>query len=405
MELSLAQRLDGLFLVTLPYSPLRIDSLSSALESTSTGQSPIGLLDSNLLNGLEPCQELLVYAAFGTREQGEQLVASLAATGFPWELRYAGSFVGRQDRLAESCERQPLPLKCGDLGFVQLHDGVPYLALSPQAAGAPAWNPDRLEPLGSPDTWALSLDVGSLGGYSTGDGVDLWDPEAAGTTGAAVSCVVSGFSVLVSGTPHHAYLQSAVAPTGPACGEPGFFADLDCPSIPLGSWALAQPRGSVEPAWGLGGETLSDPLLSRMVRDELADDPLLRDLYQQARQEAFQGHEGVRRGTRVTRYSLQGSSLLLVEVALRAGRPDEVCTGTTTTADFAGLYLDEGGSLGELLLPLRDISGYTVEGLMDLERDGHPELLLRSWNGSLEIRGRPEGGLCGMYRAYCDNPC
>ncbi|MFT4624196.1 MAG: hypothetical protein ACI8PZ_002855 [Myxococcota bacterium] len=385
----------------------RLDELK-AVETVDA--KPVRLYSSHL-NGLRPCQHIVVARAYDRREEARYFGHKLTLAGFDVEVIQAGEHAPLDGRVEAWCEtsRLSVPSECpSDLHFVLAHGGMQWLDLD-LSPGEVARAMVDAEPLAVDPKdsawWSTALEqkgVGTavMGDTEPGDAAqfahmvgDVW--RGVGASDEAVECEVTGFSVVTRGTPHHRDAKDAKSPT---CGVPRMLAQLNC-SEPV-TWAVPE-LVELPTRYVRATDREPTPIAMAKVMVTLTDS----DLYTRVRaitREATDANRALLdEATDIQLYkSADGREVLLVEGTLRTGEGKATCGRSDVNARIVGVVDSRGAVLSEF----REFSG-SVDGLIDVDGDGRPELLQQQWPAMPTLFAAGGDLLCRVPTGYCDSPC
>ncbi len=367
----------------------------------------VARVSSSWFQGLMPCFEITIAGAFEYRRQATALARELDNIGVDNYVKQAGRFVGTQEVVEAWCrgDRAPRNQGCGDTRFVEVHDGRPWLWLAADQVTLERSldGSEPLQPLGGLEAWSVSVQAENIESHHDGESWKLYDPTVGKPLGR---CRTDGFSAIVRGKPHFGYLAQQPVPTEPGCGEPELFAALSCkdalPERPL----LALPSDHPEPV-------LYTPLAA--LRDiDLEDDAKALANRSPAFSAAFRRAHGLaaERATPLQQLvTLQGfvapeRKLLLVLLRLQTGDGVTWCGQDDVRVDLSAIYewTQEGG-FGEAIVPFREHETTEHLGLIDIDADGVPEIVQRTWPDEVELWKSDAHDACAIAKDYCDCPC
>jgi hypothetical protein len=222
---------------------------------------------------------------------------------------------------------------------------------------------------------------------------DVWRGFA--TAEDPVECKVKGFHVVVRGTPHHQKTGEAEAPT---CGTPRVFAELGCPETI--AWAVPEaaplPTRYTEVS---DREPSPSSMAAAMITLTGSD------LYVTLRSAAQDASELQKKilveSTDIRMFRTgDGQEVLVVHGTLKSGESDPECGSSGVHTEIVGIV----DARGDVLTPFRELSG-EVQGLVDLDQDGRPELIQHQWPAMPTLVGGDGEPLCRLPTSYCDSPC
>lgn len=359
-------------------------ALSAARALGEPGARARTLLSSRYKN-LMPCYHVAIADAFADKKAAFALSKTLTASGVENYVKNAGAYVGPSPAIDAFCA-----------GFVAEDAGMPSVRIV-TVAGGRAWVPasgtlpDGLPPaqrLGEDyDAWLQPV-AGDPGGAEEPARWTVLDVK----TGKTTSCGRKGYGALTLGTPHFGVMQAEEKPSEPACGDPALHAELDCALEP--GLYVATPEGgkapsALEPA-GSGG-----PELEAAARAELEKVAGFRDF------KASDPEGTVTRTVRVTRWKGTAGAFHVVEGLAEDGAG--VCGGDEVA--FRALYAAEGEGLGRRLGPFVEEHFSTLQGVLDLEGDGAPELFTTAFPDERTAWRSDGAELSRSSIAFCDCAC
>lgn len=342
-------------------------------------------LSSTWFKNLMPCYEIVVADSFPATKDGKAAAlawsAKLTAAGVDNYVKAAGDFVGERPELDGYCAsvREP-PSSPQGWWFVD-ELGVPVTVDPTVEAQLPT--PPLQPESDSYEVWRASLPVRNLGSWQV-------DQELVGVTATGTTrCRVKGFVRGVVGTPHFGALQEG-PPKGPACGEAGLRASLDCAAL------VVLPATATPTVWS-AARASSPPWLSNFQRQAAAE--LKEDRDAAAAQVAGTGQKVEEEWT-ATRYTSGAHDAWLVQVQIQTGEGNWYCGGEDYLAQRSWWV----SAAGQVWAGAENTLGERIVAVADLDGDHRPELLLdeeisgshRAWSGTTEAR---------LDRAYCDCPC
>ena len=360
--------------------------------------SPARLYSSHL-NGLRPCEYLVVASAYDRKEEARYFGHKLEQAGFEVDVRQAGAHAPLDSRLEKWCEAsaEPVAAACpADLHFVLEHGGSRWIELGAsqsavEQALASAQEPLAVDPKDK-GWWSTSVTLEEAEEESLKLGA-VW--QGLGKAEEPVKCRVKAFEVVVRGTPHHREEQEEAVPT---CGEPRLFARIDCPE----KLAWVVPEDAELPtrfAKVTDRELPPSALASAMVT--LTSSDLYALLRKRARAVAEQERTLLEEATDVQMYRAgEGEEVLVVHGTISSGEEDEECGAAGVHSEIIGVV----DSRGQVLTPFRELSG-EVTGLVDLDSDGRPELLQNQWPGAPTLFAGNGAVTCRLPTEFCDSPC
>ncbi len=333
------------------------------------GVQPQTLLSSRYKN-LMPCYTVTFAQSFPELKPARELVKKLAAAGVESYVKNSGSFVGPSAAMDSFCARKPqdgsLEFGLVSAGSTWLPVDLPQSTVDSLAASAPS--PKMIS--GDRGTWEQPLPIRNAGLLEVGAELPMVDLQ----DGRGLRCTIQAFSFLTVGTPHFGVLEMEGTITAPTCGSPELMARLDCPA----SSGLLLPI---------------DPRRVEVL--PLADSPPAP--WVDALLKANGDWEPLPAGwTRESKLHLAGNYRV---IEAKVGDGQGVCGGTEYS--LIGVFTAEGTPV----LPLRKYDFTELRGLLDLERDGKPELLLSAFPSTLQLVDGTGSVLASQEVAYCDCPC
>ena len=333
------------------------------------GLRPQTLLSSRYKN-LMPCYTVTFAGAYAELKTARETVKTLAALGVESYVKNSGAFVGPSAAIDSFCARKPqegtLAFGLVSAGSTWLPVELPDSTVDSLAAAAPA--PKMIS--NDRGSWEQPLPIRNAGLFAADATLPMVDLES----GRGIQCTIQGFSFLTAGTPHFGMLEMEAAPAGPSCGSPELMAKLDCPASSGRLLQIEESRVEVLPLT----ESPSAPWVEAALKANTDWEPL---------QPGW------------TRESTLHSAGKYRVIEAKVGDGNGVCGGTEYS--LIGVYTAEG----EVVLPLRRYEFTELNGLIDLERDGKPELLLGVFPSTTQIVDGGGAVLAGQEIAYCDCPC
>jgi hypothetical protein len=332
------------------------------------GLRPQTLLSSRYKN-LMPCYTVTIAGAYPELKVARESVKAMAALGVESYVKNSGAFVGPSAAIDSFCARKPqegtLAFGLATAGSTWLPVELPDSTVDSLAASAPA--PKMIS--NDRGSWEQPLPIRNAGLLAVDAALPMVDLES----GRGIQCTVQGFSFLTAGTPHFGMLEMEAAPTGPSCGSPQLMAKLDCPASSGQLLQVEERRVEVLPLT----ESAPAPWVEGVLKANPDWEPL---------QPGW---------TRESKLHSAGKYRVL---EAKVGDGNGVCGGTEYS--LIGVYTAEG-----VVLPLRRYDFTELNGLIDLERDGKPELLLSVFPSTTQIVDGGGAVLAAQELAYCDCPC
>ncbi len=357
-------------------------------------------LSTTVFQELRPCLEVVVARTFPGRAEALDYQARLREAGIAAEVRYAGPLEAGREALCEAGARAEAALieglhPPGAPRFLESHVGRTFMLLGEGRESR------VLEPLDvRRGVWMAPAEEDPTGRWSRGDTVDVYGARGLVRT----DCAVKGFVWINRGVPAFDYFLREPPPESPGCGEPWAFAELDC-EVPaealVGGFAL--PAGAHVPVFF----TPVEPPAELVAPQEAALRASPR--FAELRTEGAYRAERVGEQLDVEVHSFaygSGDWRVVVSVArFRVGEGHSVC-GMDYDQQLTRVGVVQPGA-GERVLPASELSGDELVGVMDLEGDGHLELLLRAtWPQPWVRLVREDGSaLAGAVVESCDSGC
>jgi len=346
-----------------------IPSLATLAAHPELALSPSTLPSSRYKN-LMPCYTVTYAAAVPDLAQAREKVKALQAVGVESYVKNAGAWVGPSAAIDAFCARKPNE---GTLRFALVHgDGVWIdVDVPPGTEESLADSAPKARMIGTDRrAWEQPLPLRNAGDLSVGDPVPLLDLEK----GGALSCKVERFAFLTVGDAHWGVMEAETPPAAPTCGEPALMARLDCVAPPQVLLRAGPDAVAVTPL----GDAVAAPWAEARLQAHPDGGPVPSDW------------------TREVQVRSAGPWRLV-----QAGIRDEmgICGGS----DFllAGLFTADGTPV----VPLRRYEAATVLGVVDVGRDGRPELVIQSFPQILQVVAADGSVLATQEVAYCDCAC
>jgi hypothetical protein len=373
-----------------------------ALKGTGLPAKPLRLA-TNAFRDLRPCLEVVVAKAFEERAEAEAFRKQLGEAGVEAYVKNAGPLEPERERKeaacrdgaeahaarAEALNRRTVPR------FVESHAGRTFMLLGEGRESV------ALEPVDARrSVWMAAAEEDPTGLFARGDTVDLY-----GATGALqAGCTVKGFAWINRGVPHFGYFQQEPPPEAPGCGRAWAFAELDCAGAPEAALTFALPAGTKAPVFFEASEGPSDEV--RAAQEEaLRNSPRFTALRSEGFIQAEQVQERLSEEVRAFRYSSGDTHAVLTVARFRTGEGNSVCGTDYNQQVTRAVVLGPEG--GERVLPVKELAGEDVVGVLDLEGDGTVELLVQeSWPAQTVRLVREDGAeVAGAVVENCDCGC
>lgn len=375
--------LGGKYLVILA-SKLDPAETEPALALAKAQGSAARTLLSSRFKNLMPCYTVAFAEAFADKKAAFALSKKLMAAGVDNYVKNAGDYVGPSPAIDAFC------------GGMSGQEGAEATARVVVKAGGKSWLPvDGSVPDGLPEPMLLDDDYSSWLQPLAADAGPADEPPKWSVldvqSGVVKSCSRVRYAALTLGTPHFGTLQGDEKPTAPSCGSPAIYAELDCDLS--GPYLVAVPEGGKAPvALSSKGEQAA---LEAEATKALSAVEGWRD-YSPTDTEAE-----VRRTVKVLRYEGPGGAYHVVTGEIEDGAG--VCGGDEVA--FRALYAAEGEGLGRRLSPFVEEHFSRLEGVLDLESDGAPELYTVAFPNQYGVWRIDGTQLTGTEIAFCDCAC
>ncbi|HYO58268.1 hypothetical protein [Archangium sp.] len=373
-----------------------------ALRKTGLPAEPVRL-STNAFRDLRPCLEMVVAKVFAGRAEAESFRKQLAEAGVEAYVKNAGPLeperegkeaVCRAEAEAHAARAEALNLRTVPR-FVESHAGRTFMLLGEGTESV------ALEPVDARrSVWMAPVEEDPTGLFARGDTVDLYG--AAGPVQAG--CAVTGFAWINRGVPHFGYFQQEPPPEAPGCGRPWAFAELDCAVAPDAPLAFALPAGTKAPVFFGASEGLSAEVLEAQEA-ALLQSSRFATLRAEGSVQAEQVQEKLSEEVRVFNYSSGDTHAVFTVARFRTGEGNSACGPDYNQQVTRAVVLGPGG--GERLLPVKELAGEDVVGVLDLEGDGKVELLVQESWPSHSVRLLREDGseVAGAVVENCDCGC
>jgi hypothetical protein len=368
-----------------------------ALKQTGLSAEPLRL-STTPFRDLRPCLEAVVARMFMSRAEALDFQARLREAGVVADVKYAGPLQagrGVACRAGEEAQRALIegPRRREAPRFVESHVGRTFMLL------AGSQGSHVLEPMDvRRGVWMAPAPGDPTGLFSAGDRVDVYGARGLLQGG----CAVKGFTWINRGVPALDYFLREPPPESPGCGRAWAFAELDC-AVPPEEWGFALPAGTPAPVFFTASEAPAELVTTH--ESALRGSPR----FAESRAEALLQSERVGEKLKVEVNSFSynsGEWRALFSVArLRVGEGHSLC-GMDYDQQVTRAVVMQPGAAARVL-PMDDLSGDTVVGVMDLEGDGRMELLLRdSWPAPWVRLVREDGTeVAGAVVEHCDSGC
>ena len=369
------------YLVIVNSAPTPGEAVDIVEKLTQAGLgAEVKRLPSTPFSSLRPCLEMVVAGAFADKDAAQAQSARVSQAGVhnylkntgaiaqDWQRREADCRQQAQAR-AEVAARKDVP---GGPRFVDLRGQRSFVLLSSEPQETPG---AKLSQVGADrGFWMAALKEDPTGHFKQGDSFDVYDAQGLLKAG----CRVKGFASLNRGTPHFSYFQDEAAPKEPGCGSAWPAAELDCS---LGSLARAMeqkavlfalPGGSPAPRYYARSETVAAPVKTSLEA-ALRALPAFAKTRTEAEAHAQQQHLPLQQSVELRAFS-EGSHQVVVGLAhFQTGEGNTECGGPDFQQTVSRVVtVGEGGqetAVGG------DVHGDHILAVMDLEGDGHAELL------------------------------
>ncbi len=372
-----------------------------ALRRTGLAAEPLRL-STNAFKDLRPCLEVLVAKVFGARAEAEGFREQLSQAGVVAYVKNAGPLEPERERKDATCRAtaEAEAARAGALSrrtvprFVESHAGRTFMLLGEGTTSV------ALEPVDvRRSVWMAPAGEDPTGLFVKGDTVDLYG--AAGPVQAG--CTVKGFAWINRGVPHFGYFQQEPPPEAPGCGRPWAFAELDCAVAP-DALAFALPAGTKAPVFFAAGEGPPAEVLAAQ-EEALRRSARFSALRAEGAIQAEQVQERLRQEVKSFRYASGSTHAVFTVARFRTGEGNSLCGGDYDQQVTRAVVLGPGGA--ERGLPLENLAGEDVVGVLDLEGDGKVELLVQETWPAQAVRLLREDGseLAGAVVENCDCGC
>ncbi len=349
-----APALGGRYLVVVA-SKRSLGELDPSMEAAARlGVRPVAVASARF-DGLAPCWWVAVADSAVDKASAVASAARLRAGGVEAYVKQAGRYVGPSAQIDAYCAAEAPPRPVDGLAFAVVAGGRAFV---PASATARAVDP-------------IALDDGVW--WQPGDGpapAAVWYLADA-RSGKTAVCRTRALAVLTVGTPHAGLIAGA---TGPTCGSPAGYVELDCALSP-GVWVASQ-RGPLAP-WS----RTAAPVPAGAAAEGAG----------RARWSELEDH-------RWSAFADAAGPAARVVAVGEAEDGQGVCGGDAVQS--ASVWVD-GKRQGVWL----DLSFGGVEGLVDVDGDGQPEWIWSVFPNTFGIT-RLDGTLVHTERyGYCDCPC
>jgi hypothetical protein len=362
------------------------DPLKAPASLATLGEHPelgatVRRLDSTKFKNLMPCYQVTVAAANADKSAALALSKQLTALGVDNYVKNSGRWLRETAMLDAWCAApRPAPGHGASAGFVVPIAGSPHLVLDVAPEVYERWleTAGAAHPVGGDlALWTREVSANRVADYVEGASYDV-----VSAAGARATCTIAKLTSLTVGTPHFGYMGAEEAPAGPGCGVSAAYAQLRCDNEIVGSAAAFSP-GSAPPTAASEGP----------APDAVAT----------AAQAALTASPGWPTGGDVTFASTTwtlGARRFAVTTGQRV--TDGECGGGNDLF-FVVHELQSDGQLGAMVVPVDSRSFATLEGLIDLDADGTPEVITVDFTDSVNA----DGGRAdwGWEKPYCDCPC
>jgi hypothetical protein len=349
---------------------LRAAGLGSAVKRLST--TPF--------SSLRPCLEVVVAGAFADRQEAMALSGRLEQVGVKHYLKNTGALAADWQRREADCREQAqtraaVAVRAGSPGepyFVDLRGPRSFVLLSNQPKDTPG---ATLHPVGEDrGFWMAALPEDPTGAFKKGDTFDVYDAQGLLKSG----CRVKGFASLNRGIPHFSYFQEPEAPKEPGCGSAWPVAELDCSFVQTRAMesdaVFALIGGSPAPRYLSRSEALPEPLKASQEAGlrALADFAKTR-----GEGEAHAREQGLplRESFEFHVFAVSGRQVVVGLARFQTGEGNDLCGAPDFRATVSRVVAVEAGGRES---PIGgEVHGEGIVAVMDLEGDGHVELLTR----------------------------
>lgn len=342
------------------------------------------LILSSRYKNLMPCYTVAIADGLADKKAALALSKQLTAAGVDNYVKNAGAYVGASAALDAFCAGPLQTDDAGDQRFVTVAGGRAFLPVDGEVPAVIPLPPPA--PLGDGyRAWIQPLPATGSQVNETGKRWTVVDVKS----GKVQVCTETSLTVLTLGTPHFGLLQAPEPPTEPSCGAPALFAELDC-ALDAGLWlAVAQVSPTVWTAGAPGGETQL-----AAVQAELAAEAAWTD---------FSGGEGdeVRREVNLVRYAGPSGAVWAGGGSAESG--PGICGGDEIT--LRGVWAAGDQGLGRRLGDWMNQPFSELEGLVDVDGDGVPEIVWSEFPDGLHLSRVDGSDLTHFEVAFCDCAC
>lgn len=335
-------------------------------------------LYSRNFSNLNPGFAIIVADAFSSEEKAQEYSKSLRSRGVECYVKYSGSYQSDEIRWVESY---------GDRTFMRIEPDSSLLKKLPHPS-----NPKMI----SSSAWYESIPVTEVGDLSVGESFTFHSWEKS----SSVEGTIKQFVWLTRGTPHFGYLQSEEK-TGPGCGSPELFAELE-PVEESYSFALEGKKRVVNQFDSAGVE--SKMALTGFIKSH----PEYGKFKKQADAGAMERDGAPLKIVYFFRkYSRGNREFYAVTLTFTTGEGDTECGADDLRIPLFTLIEKKGSSYTQLL-PLEE-NEFSLTGITDLESDGSVELFekLSGYGTTRRIRMEKNGFLPTqeIHVDFCDCGC
>lgn len=348
-------------------------------------------LNSGRFKNLMPCYAITIADALPERAAALAFSKQLKAQGVDNYVKNAGSWVGPSAAVDAWCGAGD-DAGTGAVASLVVAGGrfwMPVEAPAEVVANAVAGVKGAPVPLSDDyDAWRHAYSVDTIGTVTKGASYRALDAA----TGRALTCTVRTLTALTVGTPHFGALEGGPL-KGPACGEPGFYAELECDAPAIdGTWVAAPATTALGGYAPVGPGTEAQKVAAQAALTAGTDwDADVADL----------PGEQVTRDVHVTRWKGPGGEVALVEGLREAG--NGVCGGDAQS--WATVFPVDGKGLGAALAPFVNTPFGDAVGLLDTDGDGRPELVTRSFPTTVTVTALDGTLVTEASPAFCDCGC
>ncbi|MFL5353140.1 hypothetical protein [Archangium sp.] len=372
-----------------------------ALKKTGLPAEPYRL-STNAFRDLRPCLEVVVAKAFAARAEAAAYQQQLAGAGVEAYVKNAGPLEPEREARdafcrasaeahaarAESLKHQTVPR------FVESHAGRTFMLLGEASESV------ALEPMDARRSlWMGAVAQDPTGLFAKGDKVDLYGAEGPVKAG----CEVTGFAWINRGVPHFGYFQQEPPPEAPGCGRAWAFAELDCAVEPEAR-VFALPAGTQAPVFFTSADAPSDEVKAAQ-EEALRRSPRFAALRSEGAIQAEQVQEELSEEVSTFSYGSGERHAVFTVARFRTGEGNSLCGSDYNQQVTRAVVREPGGA--ERPLPVKELAGDEVVGVLDLEGDGQVELLLHESWPSQAVRLIREDGteVAGAAVENCDCGC